>query len=73
MKQDNDDDHFSAFSLSDLGPILTAAVFGLAFLACLVWVLITDDPWHDFIPKDKPAAAPAGEVTVTIPPPKGRP
>ena len=67
MTQDDDDDFKQPLiPVGDLAPILTAAVFGLAFLAGLFWVLTTNDPWHDYIPKDKPAAS-SGEVVVDVP------
>jgi hypothetical protein len=68
MTQD-DDDHYRAFSWSDLSTILTAAVFGLAFLAGLIWVLVTNDPWHDFVPgvKGGQQQETPGVVPVTLP------
>lgn len=65
MSDDDDDDHRPAITFAELAPILTAAVFAVGFFAALIWVLTTDDPWRDFIPKAKPA--PSSEVTVTLP------
>ncbi len=71
MNQDDDDDlKQPLIPVGDLAPILTAAVFALAFLAGLFWVLTTNDPWHDYIPKGKPAAQQqesTGVVPVTLP------
>lgn len=71
---DNDDDKpYRSFSGSDLTMILTAAFFGLAFLVGFIWVVTTDDPFGDFIPKGKPAPVEhhqqetPGEVPVTLP------
>ncbi|HUO98334.1 MAG TPA: hypothetical protein VMU01_06680 [Rhizomicrobium sp.] len=65
---EEEDKGYRVFSWTDLGPILTAAVFSIMFLACLVWVLITDDPWHDFVPRAKPQQPDTpGIVNVTLP------
>ena len=74
MTQDNDDDddRRPIVTFSELMPIFTAAIFTIGFFAALVWVLVTNDPWHDFIPKGKPQAQETpGVVPVTLPE-KGR-
>jgi len=64
-------------SAADLVLILTAAFFGLMFLAGFVWLFATNDPWGDFIPKSQATASPPvehhqketpGVVPVTLPP-----
>lgn len=69
MEPDNDDDlKQPMIPAGDLGTILVAAVFLLGFL----YLMFGPSPFEGMF-KNKPAPqqAPAGEVTVTVPPPKG--
>ena len=58
---------------SDVTVILTAAMFAVGFFAMVVWVMTTNDPFGDFIPKPPPRPPQAqehvvpGVVNVTLP------
>ena len=69
MDPDNDDDlKQPLIPAGDVGTILVAAVFLLGFL----YLMFGPSPFEGvFKSTPAPQQAPAGEVTVTVPPPKG--
>ena len=72
--KDDDEKDLRVFSGSDLTMMLTAAFFGLAFLVGFIWLMTTNDPFGDYMPREKPAPVEhhqqetPGEVPVTLPP-----
>ena len=68
MDPDNDDDlKQPRIPAGDVGTILVAAVFLLGFL----YLMFGPSPFEGvFKSTPAPQQAPAGEVTVTVPPPK---
>ncbi len=73
MDEDKEESVFRTINSSDVTVILTAAFFAVGFLAMVVWIMTTDDPFGDFIPTQphRPPQAQEqvvpGVVNVTVP------
>ena len=74
MDEDKEESVFRTINSSDVTVILTAAFFAVGFFAMVVWIMTTNDPFGDFIPKGKPVPVEhhqqetPGIVPVTLPP-----
>jgi len=64
---DPDDDLRYRVPIGELGPIVTAAIFALLFIAVSIWLVFKPNIIGSLVPHAKPA--PAGEVTVSVPEP----